>query len=242
MGTHTTTILSSQKGGDLIFPILQVISGEQAELQISLPEELAIFAHAVNNGDFAGRRDITVRLTADIDLTGFCWVPIGFGEVAFAGVFDGCGHTVRGMALQKDGPGNYGLFGAVSGTVQNLTVAGEIRNLTGDPHSAVGGIAGELSGGVVKNCAVRVTVDCRGEPFGLFAGGVVGLAEKHSLLENCRSSVRIENVQDNYWYLGGVAGALLDSRMEDCSFDGTPTALAAGFALGAAAYHRKEVD
>lgn len=146
-----------------------------------MPEELATLAHAVNNGDLSGRKDVTVRLTADMDLTGFRWVPIGFGDSEFAGVFDGCGHTVRGMTLLKDGPGNYGLFGAVSGTVQNLTVAGEIRNVTGDPYSAVGGIVGELSGGVVKNCAAEFTVDGGGEPLGLFAGGVAGAAENGTL-------------------------------------------------------------
>lgn len=206
-----------------MFPITQICqtsTGEAIDLEISLPEELATLAHAVNNGDLSGRTDVTVRLTADMDLTGFRWVPIGFGDSEFAGVFDGCGHTVRGMTLQKDGPGNYGLFGAVSGTVQNLTVAGEIRNVTGDLHSAVGGIAGELSGGVVKNCAAEITVDCRGEPLGFFAGGIVGLAEKHSLLENCRSSARMEHVRGHYLYLGGVAGALVDSRMEGCAFDG----------------------
>lgn len=206
-----------------MFPITQICradTGEAVNLEIGLAEELATLAFAVNRGELSGRKDVTVRLTADMDLTGIRWVPIGFGDSEFAGVFDGCGHTVRGMTLQKDGPGNYGLFGAVSGTVQNLTVAGEIRNVTGDPHSAVGGIAGELSGGVVKNCAAEITVDCRGEPLGFFAEGIVGLAEKHSLLENCRSSARMEHVRGSYLYLGGVAGALVDSRMEGCAFDG----------------------
>ena len=227
-----------------MFPITQICqtsTGEAIDLEISLPEELATLAHAVNNGDLSGRKDVTVRLTADMDLTGFRWVPIGFGDSEFAGVFDGCGHTVRGMTLQKDGPGNYGLFGAVSGTVQNLTVAGEIRNVTGDPHSAVGGIVGELSGGVVKNCAAEFTVDGGGEPLGLFAGGVAGAAEK-GLLQNCHAVVRMENIRAGGLYLGGVAGCLRDSRAEDCAFALSLTALAAGIVLGSMAHHGKEVD
>ena len=206
-----------------MFPITQICRADTCEaidLEISLPEELATLDHAVNNGDLSGRKDVTVRLTADIDLTGFRWVPIGFGDSEFAGVFDGCGHTVRGMTLQKDGPGNYGLFGAVSGTVQNLTVAGEIRNVTGDPHSAVGGIVGELSGGAVRNCAGEFTVDGGGEPLGLFAGGVAGAAEK-GLMQNCRAAVRMENIR---------AGVLVLA------------ALAAGIVLGSMAHHGKEVD
>ena len=83
--------------------------------------------------------------------------------------------------------------------------------MTGDPYSAVGGIVGELSGGVVKNCAAEFTVDGGGEPLGLFAGGVAGAAEK-GLLQNCRSSARMEHVRGHYLYLGGVAGCLRDSR------------------------------
>ena len=207
-----------------MFPILQVCAGKQTKLEISLPEDLMIFAHAVNNGDLSGRADLTVRLTTDLDLTGFRWVPIGFGEAEFAGLFDGCGHAVRGLTIRKMGPGNYGLFGAVSGTVQNVTAAGTIQNLAGDPHSALGGIVGELSGGVVRNCAAEFTVDGGGEPLGLFAGGVAGAAEK-GLMQNCRAAVRMENIRAGGLYLGGVAGCLRDSRAEDCAFAISLTAL-----------------
>ena len=122
------------------------------------------------------------------------------------------------------GPGNYGLFGAVSGTVQNVTAAGTIQNLAGDPHSALGGIVGELSGGVVRNCAAEFTVDGGGEPLGLFAGGVAGAAEK-GLMQNCRAAVRMENIRAGGLYLGGVAGCLRDSRAEDCAFVLSLTAL-----------------
>lgn len=224
MGAHTTTTFCFWKGGELLFPILQVCAGERTDLEISLPEDLAIFAHAVNNGDLSGRADLTVRLTADLDLTGFRWVPIGFGEAEFAGVFDGVGHTIRGLTIQKKGPGNYGLFGAVSGTVQNVA-AGTIQNLAGDPHSALGGIVGELSGGVVRNCAAEFTVDGGGEPLGLFAGGVAGVVEQGGLVQNCRSSARMKNVQAHFLYLGGVAGAVMDSRVERCTYTGAITVL-----------------
>ena len=211
-----------------MFSILQVIAGEQTELEISHAEDLAIFAHAVNNGDLSGRADVMVRLTADLDLTRFKWVPIGVGEAEFAGVFDGCGHTIRGLTIQKKWPGNYGLFGAVSGTIRNLTVTGEIHNLAGDPHSAVGGIAGELSGGVIQNCAAEFTVDSNLRSLGFFAGGVVGLAEKGGAIRDCRSSVRVERVQAGYLYLGGVAGAIMDSQVERCTYTGSITILGEG--------------
>ena len=81
-----------------MFPILQVCAGERTDLEISLPEDLVIFARAVNDGSLSGRADLTVRLTTDLDLTGFRWVPIGFGEAEFAGLFDGGGHAIRDAA------------------------------------------------------------------------------------------------------------------------------------------------
>lgn len=204
-----------------MFPILQVCAGERTDLEIGLPEDLAIFAHAVNNGDLSGRADLTVRLTEDLDLMGFRWVPVGFGEAEFSGLFDGGGHTVQGLTIQKKGPGNYGLFGHVSGTVQNVASAGTIQNLAGDLHSALGGIVGELSGSVVRNCAAEFTVDGGGESLGLFAGGVAGVVEQGGLVQNCRSSTRFENVLGNFLYLGGVAGAAEDSRVAHCIFDGS---------------------
>lgn len=203
-----------------ITQICRVDTGEAIDLEISLPEELATLAHAVNNGDLSGRKDVTVRLTADIDLTGFWWVPIGFGDSEFAGVFDGCGHTVRGMTVDKNGPGNSGLFGAVSGTVQNLTVAGEIRNVTGDPHSAVGGIAGLMVGGQINNCTADLTIDSNRLSLGMYAGGVVGQL-REGAIRDCRSSTRFENVLGNFIYLGGVVGAAEDARITHCVFDGS---------------------
>mgnify|MGYP000626506100 CR=1 FL=1 len=208
-----------------MFPILQVCAGERTDLEIGLPEDLAIFAHAVNHGDLSGRADLTVRLTADLDMTGTKWVPIGFGGACFSGIFDGCGHTISAVTIQKKWPGNYGLFGYVTGAIQNVTVTGTIYNRSGEPHSAVGGIVGDLAGGVVRNCAADLVIDSNRRSLGFFAGGIVGLLEKGGLAQNCRSSVRVDNVLANFLYLGGVAGAVMDSHVERCTYTGAITVL-----------------
>lgn len=200
-----------------MLPISQ-ITGEKVALEIGLPEELLDFARMVNSGELSGRADVKVRLTADIDLTGHQWTPIGLGKAQYAGRFDGCGHTISAVTIQKKWPGNYGLFGYVTGAIQNVTVTGTIYNRSGEPHSAVGGIVGEVSGGVVRNCAAAFTVDGGGEPLGLFTGGVAGVVEQGGLVQNCRSSARMKNVQAHFLYLGGVAGCVRDSRVEDCAF------------------------
>ena len=62
-----------------MFPISQTSVGEKVALEIGLPEELLDFARMVHSGELSGRADVTVRLTADLDMTGTKWVPIGFG-------------------------------------------------------------------------------------------------------------------------------------------------------------------
>ena len=129
------------------------------------------------------------------------------------------------MTIQKKWPGNYGLFGYVTGAIQNVTVTGTIYNRSGEPHSAVGGIVGDLAGGVVRNCAADLVIDSSRRSLGFFAGGIVGLLEKGGLVQNCRSSVRVDNVLANFLYLGGVAGAVMDSRVERCTYTGAITVL-----------------
>ena len=85
--------------------------GSSSEFIISDVGDLIGFANIVNGADgktkdtFAGK---TVRLAADIDLTGVTWTPIGSSmydcsptddEVKmFEGTFDGCGHTIKGLS------------------------------------------------------------------------------------------------------------------------------------------------
>lgn len=206
-----------------MFPITQICqtsTGEAIDLKISLPEELATLAFAVNRGELSGRTDVTVRLTADIDLTGFRWVPIGFGDSEFAGVFDGCGHTVRNMTIKKDYPGSYGLFGFCTGIIENLTVIGSITCVAGDAHSAVGGIAGLVDGGQINNCTADISIDSQKRSLGMYAGGVVGQLREGAICD-CRSSTRFENVLGNFIYLGGVVGAAENAKITHCVFDGS---------------------
>ena len=89
MGSHTARI-PDPKGVYLCFPSRKLQTKKWA-LEIGLPDELLDFARMVNSGELSGRADVTVRLTADIDLTGHQWTPIGLGKAQFAGRFDGCG-------------------------------------------------------------------------------------------------------------------------------------------------------
>ena len=66
-------------------------------------------------------------LTADIDLTGKTWTPIGDGSMSkygYQGTFDGQGHRITGLAITTDNPHgeSAALFGGIGGN-------GEVKNL-----------------------------------------------------------------------------------------------------------------
>ena len=74
-------------------------------------------------------------LMNDIDLTeataeggdwdnGCGWAPIGENEtIPFTGIFDGNGHTIKGMQIRGIKTKYAGLFGYVNGTIKNLIIS-----------------------------------------------------------------------------------------------------------------------
>lgn len=101
--------------------------------QIGTGYELAWLA-ANSNGKSA-------VLTADIDLAGFQFSPIGIASAsAFNGTFDGQGHAVYGLYINA--AANTGLFGYINAaTIKNLEVYGEVHGT-----ASVAGIAGYVNG------------------------------------------------------------------------------------------------
>ena len=100
---------------------------ETADVQtIGSADQLKAFRDSVNSGDpYSGK---TVKLTADIDVSGTDWTPIGAGtrkssgaaagSTPFSGTFDGAGHTVSGVAISTTPDADYalGFFGIVDGS------------------------------------------------------------------------------------------------------------------------------
>ena len=68
---------------------------------------------------------------------------------AFEGTFDGCGHTIRGIAYSRDHEGDAGLIACNKGTIRNLKLAGSV--IVGNRY--VGSIA-DSNMGTIENCYV----------------------------------------------------------------------------------------
>lgn len=124
------------------------------------------FARASNQFHNDQHRNLVVTLTKDMNLGGKEWMPIGNESFPFHGTFDGAGHTIRGLHISQNREGCYGLFGAIDGTVKNLTILGTMTCLADDLYSAVGGIAGMVVGGHIQNCTSNLTIESNGKTVG----------------------------------------------------------------------------
>ena len=139
-------------------------------------------------------RSINCTLTADIDLTGKGWTPIGTDyDNSYTGTFDGGGHIIMGLTVTT----NYqyvGLFGRLgeAGTVKNVVMEGVNNHSLG----YAGGVVGFSRGGTIENCSVSGSVSGT-----LCAGGVVG-AQWGASITGCSSSATVKGTR----YVGGVAG------------------------------------
>ncbi|MDE6217885.1 MAG: hypothetical protein K2F64_02665, partial [Muribaculaceae bacterium] len=81
--------------------------------QISSAEELAWFAAKVNGKQPALNAD----LVADIDLGDYDWTPVGNGTgTPFSGIFNGHGHSVKGLYINQPKLQYQSLFGVVKGS------------------------------------------------------------------------------------------------------------------------------
>lgn len=97
---------------------------------------------------------LNITLTADIDLTGETWTPIGNSFQTYNGTFDGQGHRITGLAITTDNPSaeSAALFDGIGGNgeVKNLQV--EV-NYNVQQNGASGGIAWS-NYGTITACSV----------------------------------------------------------------------------------------
>ncbi len=135
-----------------------------------------------------------VVLSTDISLEGMPGITVPI----FSGNFDGKGHTISGVSIQK-GMAPAGLFCvlASSGTIQNLKVSGTVAP-SGNIENT-GGIVGR-NYGKITGCTFTGTV--RGK---LYTGGIVGTNEVSGIVSTSTASGSV--VGDNM--TGGIAGCNL---------------------------------
>lgn len=124
---------------------------------------------------------LNITLTADIDLTGEAWTPIGSGfssNTSYQGTFDGQGHRITGLTITTNSTGgqNATLFDYIGsdGTVKNLQV--EV-NYNVRQNGAAGGIA-NANYGTITACSVKGDITASSGDIGGIAtfnnGSIIG--------------------------------------------------------------------
>ena len=144
-----------------------------------------------------GKTDINITLTADIDLTGKVWTPIGTDyDNSYTGTFDGGGHTITGLTVTTNDK-YAGLFGWLNraGTVKNVVMEGVQITSNQIYGGSIGGVVG-YSWGTIENCSVSGSISGT-----VYVGGVVG-AQIGGSITGCSSSATVKGTLN----VGGVAG------------------------------------
>ena len=131
----------------------------------------------------------------------------------FCGKFDGKGHTVSGIRINKDASFQ-GIFGYISGAeIKNLTITDATISI--GYHTGAGGIAGYSVSSTIENCHatsdVIVTAPTDGD-LGRMIGGIVGY--NGGTVSGCTSAATVSGK----YYVGAIAGdnQTSSSIIENC--------------------------
>lgn len=119
-----------------------------APYQISTAGELANLAKMVNGGETD--ENTYFELTADIDLGGKEWTPIGTKDNQFLGEFNGNGNTISYLTIS--GGDNLGLFAYSSGEIKSVYL--DNVNITTSLNAGNAGGVCAFNNGTIDGCAV----------------------------------------------------------------------------------------
>ena len=212
------------------------------------PYHIANFANLYWIAENSSRWSYHYIQTADIDASstlslnaGAGWSPIGNYDNSFTGSYDGQGHSISSLFINRSTGVYVGLFGRTSGSkISNLHLTGV--NITGKDH--VGGLAGyNYNISTIEKCSATGSVTGSTNTGGLVGsnwnsssvtlswsdcavsgsrhtGGLVGYSYNSSSIDNCYS--RSDVISASY-YGGGLIGQNLTSSVANSYSTGTVT-------------------
>jgi hypothetical protein len=95
------------------------------------------------------------------------FLPIGDSTTPYTGTFNGLGHTISNLTINRPTTDHVGLFGYIGNTAEIRNVG--LTNVTITGNSNVGGLTGYNNGGSISNSYVTGTVSGKD-----YVGGLVG--------------------------------------------------------------------
>jgi len=198
---------------------------ENGVITLTTGAELAAFAISVNEG--TSYADKTVKLGADINLGNKAFTPIGAcdSKTYFQGTFDGQGHTIYNLNVDKSTDtykyttaGLFGWIDAAGATIKNVN----LENATVKGSHWVGGLVGFMTGNV-ENCSVinsnitgyNVNDDANGDKIGGLVGYMNSGAGK--LDGNTVKGTKVTGYRDVAGLAGAVAttNTVTNNKVED---------------------------
>ena len=178
-------------------------------IYIESEAEFALMAYNVNNTEYSSFDHYTFILNTDLDMSAHYWTPIGSEpNYRFEGNFNGNGHTISGIYVNRPNDSYNGLFGMVVGS----------SNPSGSTHKGCDYIknfvlkdsyikGGNRTGGVVGFMVDGMTLEnvfCQADVTGgSDVGGIVGKVESFDQLNSRRYVTTINNCL----YLSGIVSA-----------------------------------
>ena len=253
--TYTATVTSTQETiSESKF--IQVVDQITSDSDIPTGYTAIYTADDLNN--IRNNRSGKYILMADIDLSSATnWTPIGNEYSYFSGTFDGNGHVIKNLNIDKTS--NYtGLFGYTSGAkIQNVGL--ENVNVKGSDYT--GGLVGYSNNTNIYNCYVSGSVqgnEYTGMLVGYFKSGYIAFTHTSGNVESSGTSTggsvgefssgMIEksfsevNVKTTFvypngvaWaeYIGGLIGVLSAGTVANCYSNGSLTGKLKGGMVGA---------
>ena len=144
------------------------------------------------SGDYVLMNDIDCSMTAGWN-SGLGFEPISL----FSGTFDGNGHIISGLYINRPSTLNVGLFSSVQGVVKNVNLVNV--NITGGQY--VGAFAGSCSSCLLSN------LHSSGNVSGVTntVGGLIGIMAGDSDLNDSYSNADVKSTSG---WVGGLVGSL----------------------------------
>ncbi len=160
--------------------------------------------------------------------------PIGNASNPFQGHFDGAGHTISSLIIERYGMNTedkyIGLFGSITngGSIKNLTIA----NSRFVGFNFVGAFAGYANRATIENCHVGSDVEMPAytdyeltkQTVISHHGGIVGAALSSSKIIGCSCaagfSLGYNGSKQFYEAWGGIVGYMAESTVKDCLYYG----------------------
>ncbi|WP_217596789.1 S-layer homology domain-containing protein [Cohnella sp. GbtcB17] len=204
-GENTFKVKVSDAGDPAALNAVYKLTVYREDGSVQYPHRITTAEQLSSIGDSSVGYELDDRyeLEADLDLTAYSaaagWEPIGSGTTPFAGVFEGNGHTIANVSVNRPTSDDQGLFGVTSGaaisnvSIVNAEVAGADR---------VGGLIGRAENTIVAGVSVQGSVSGSGD-----VGGLIGAADALTSVRESYAAAEVQAGNDGGGLIGSGAAA-----------------------------------